>query len=32
MFNLLNGARTMEREGRKNGVRKQIFAGVAEAE
>ena len=32
MFNLLNGARVMEREGRKNGTRKAIFAGVAEAE
>ena len=31
MFNLLNGARVFEREGRKNGMRKQIFAGVAEA-
>jgi hypothetical protein len=28
MFNLLSGARTMERDGRKNGVRKAIFAGV----
>ena len=32
MFNLLNGARVMEKEGRKNGTRKAIFAGVAEAE
>jgi hypothetical protein len=32
MFNLLNGARVMEREGRKNGTRKAIFAGVAAAE
>ncbi len=32
MFNLLSGARVMEREGRKNGTRKAIFAGVAEAE
>ncbi|MEQ1608718.1 MAG: hypothetical protein ABL956_07105 [Hyphomonadaceae bacterium] len=31
MFNLLSGARVMEKEGRKNGVRKSIFAGVAEA-
>jgi len=31
MFNLLSGARTFEREGRKNGTRKAIFAGVAEA-
>ena len=31
MFNLLSGARAYEREGRKNGVRKAIFAGVAEA-
>ena len=30
MFNLLNGARVMEREGRKNGMRKAIFAGVPE--
>ncbi len=30
MFNLLNGARVMEREGRKNGLRKAIFAGVPE--
>ena len=28
MFNLLSGARQMEREGRKNGTRKAIFAGV----
>ena len=28
MFNLLSGARTMEREGRVNGKRKAIFAGV----
>lgn len=32
MVNLLGGARAFEREGRKNGVRKQIFAGVAEAD
>ena len=32
MFNLLNGARVMEREGRKNGTRKAIFAGIPEAE
>jgi len=32
MFNLLNGARVMEKEGRKNGTRKAIFAGVAEAD
>jgi hypothetical protein len=32
MFNLLSGARAFEREGRKNGARKAIFAGVAEAE
>ncbi len=32
MFNLLSGARAYEREGRQNGVRKQIFAGVAEAQ
>ena len=32
MFNLLSGARAYEREGRKNGTRKAIFAGVAEAE
>ena len=32
MFNLLSGGRKYERDGRKNGVRKQIFAGVAEAE
>jgi len=32
MFNLLSGARAFEREGRKNGTRKAIFAGVAEAE
>ncbi|MEQ1607573.1 MAG: hypothetical protein ABL956_01155 [Hyphomonadaceae bacterium] len=31
MFNLLSGARAYEREGRTNGVRKAIFAGVAEA-
>jgi hypothetical protein len=31
MFNLLNGARAYEREGRKNGTRKAIFAGVADA-
>jgi hypothetical protein len=31
MFNLLSGARAMERAGRKNGMRKAIFAGVAEA-
>ncbi len=30
MFNLLSGARTYEREGRKNGDRKAIFAGIAE--
>ena len=30
MFNLLSGGRQYERDGRKNGVRKQIFAGVAE--
>ncbi len=30
MFNLLNGARVMEREGRKNGARKAIFAGIPE--
>ncbi|MEQ1607907.1 MAG: hypothetical protein ABL956_02890 [Hyphomonadaceae bacterium] len=30
MFNLLSGARAFEREGRKNGIRKQIFAGVPE--
>lgn len=32
MVNLLGGARAFEREGKKNGVRKQIFAGVAEAD
>ncbi len=32
MFNLLSGARAFEREGRKNGTRKAIFAGVADAE
>jgi hypothetical protein len=32
MFNLLNGARVMEKEGRKNGTRKAIFAGVPDAE
>ena len=32
MFNLLSGARVMEREGRKNGTRKAIFAGVAEVD
>ncbi|MEQ1608849.1 MAG: hypothetical protein ABL956_07780 [Hyphomonadaceae bacterium] len=32
MFNLLNGARVLEREGRKAPLRKQIFAGVADAE
>jgi len=32
MFNLLNGARVMEKEGRKNGSRKAIFAGIPEAE
>ena len=32
MFNLLSGARAYEREGRKNGARKAIFAGVAEAD
>jgi len=32
MFNLLNGARAFEREGKKNGERKAIFAGIAEAE
>ena len=32
MVNLLGGARAFEREGRTNGVRKQIFAGVAEAD
>ena len=32
MFNLLSGARVFDRQGKKNGVRKQIFAGVAEAE
>ncbi len=32
MFNLLSGARVMEREGRKNGTRKAIFAGIPEAE
>ncbi len=32
MFNLLSGARSFEREGRKNGARKAIFAGVAEAD
>ncbi|MEQ1920236.1 MAG: hypothetical protein ABL955_13665 [Elusimicrobiota bacterium] len=31
MFNTLSGARSYEREGRKNGMRKAIFAGVAEA-
>ena len=31
MFNLLSGARAYEREGRTNGARKAIFAGVAEA-
>ena len=32
MFNLLSGARAYEREGRKNGARKAIFAGVKEAD
>jgi len=32
MFNLLAGARAYEREGRKNGERKAIFAGVKEAD
>ena len=32
MFNLLSGARAYEREGRKNGERKAIFAGVKEAD
>jgi hypothetical protein len=32
MFNLLSGARAFEREGRKNGSRKAIFAGVPDAE
>jgi len=32
MFNLLAGARAYEREGRKNGARKAIFAGVKEEE
>ena len=32
MFNLLSGARAFEREGRKNGARKAIFAGVADTE
>ena len=32
MFNLLSGARQYEREGRKNGARKAIFAGVKEAD
>ncbi len=32
MFNLLSGARAYEREGRKNGARKAIFAGVKEEE
>jgi len=32
MVNLLAGARAYEREGRKNGTRKAIFAGVADAE
>ncbi len=32
MFNLLSGARAFEREGRTNGMRKAIFAGVAEVE
>ena len=32
MFNLLSGARAYEREGRKNGTRKAIFAGVKEAD
>ena len=32
MFNLLNGARVMEREGRKNGARKAIFAGIADSD
>ena len=31
MFNMMSGARQYEREGRKNGSRKAIFAGVAEA-
>ncbi len=31
MFNTLSGARAFEREGKKNGKRKAIFAGVAEA-
>jgi hypothetical protein len=32
MFNTLSGARAFEREGKENGKRKAIFAGVAEAE
>ncbi len=32
MFNLLSGARAYEREGRNNGMRKAIVAGVAEVE
>jgi len=30
MFNLLSGARAFEREGKKNGERKAIFAGIPE--
>ena len=32
MFNTLSGGRAYERAGRKNGLRKSIFAGVAEAD